>query len=136
MSERVKEIRERLEKATPGPWCYGAGNSSVLCDVGIIDHKGFGILVNCGRSSGSETPEDGDFIAHSRTDVPDLLAALKQARENCRAAALNHMEQLEVLPLDLRWRCLKQFVADGFSCGPGEEAALKAAEKKGANDGD
>lgn len=65
--ERLAEIRERCEKATPGPWEWdergwtieGSGKSIVETDCRCYP------------------PEDDDasFIIHARTDLPDLLAA-------------------------------------------------------------
>jgi hypothetical protein len=79
---KLREIEERAEKATSGPWMYGCGTSTVLCETGIVrteDREA--ILVNCGRGSGSESQEDGEFIAASRTDVPALTKALRELAE-------------------------------------------------------
>jgi uncharacterized small protein (DUF1192 family) len=76
--ERHREARARCVKATPGPWIYGMGTSVVLCETGILDANLEAVLVNCGRGSGTETQEDGEFIAASRTDLPDALDEIER----------------------------------------------------------
>ena len=71
--ETLAEIQARAEKATPGPWE----------DWGGVDANGVT------RASGPITwddhggevfkPADADFIAHARTDVPVMAAALTAA---------------------------------------------------------
>ncbi|HUQ95000.1 MAG TPA: hypothetical protein VM120_25200 [Bryobacteraceae bacterium] len=73
----LEAIEARAADATPGPWWWGAGRSEVLCSDGILaDHKH--IFVNCGRGSGDPEPEDAEFIAHARTDIPALVAEVRR----------------------------------------------------------
>lgn len=54
----LEGIRERAEKASPGPW-------NVLA---------------CQMMYEEWNAEDGEFIAHARTDVPLLLAEVERLR--------------------------------------------------------
>jgi hypothetical protein len=69
----LDEIEARAEKATPGPWVDGHGVSG-----GFVAYHGGdepeAVCINVGC-------DDGDFIAHARTDIPALLATLELARE-------------------------------------------------------
>jgi hypothetical protein len=106
MSERLTdaelaEIEARCEAATEGPWAYdNRGDKCSDVQVGIaadkwgIQHNGYipdaveGTIYIGGIAtifSGNDMA-DGAFIAHSRTDVPRLLAALRA--ERTRNAAL------------------------------------------------
>ena len=85
--ERLAEIKARCETATPGPWVH-----EVTSDVQRV-----------GPCAGFEDPYDGGgprvvttviqawrkepgrledlrFIAHARTDVPDLVAEVERLR--------------------------------------------------------
>ena len=81
--EQLDEIKTRASKATRGPWAWnsrhglGAPNRLVMwpsheygCDLDI---------------EGEEA--DLDFIAHARTDIPDLIAALEAAERERDACA-------------------------------------------------
>lgn len=73
--ERIREIKERCEKATKGPWKHTNINSvhgpkSLVCqDYDAEDEK-------------EEERQDNDFrfIAHARTDIPDLIAEIERMR--------------------------------------------------------
>lgn len=78
----LEEIRKRVEKATAGPWesqahAYG-------CNI-YETHKDRAPRAKLGYGTGPAIPRHGDqaeceanadFIAHARTDIPALLAAL------------------------------------------------------------
>lgn len=95
-------IRARVDAATEGPW-EATPNGRILsltwpCDdvAGWFGNKG--AVVETLRNP------DAEFIAHARTDVPLLLAALDEARENeaimkafrrrAFTAEVGHMEAL------------------------------------------
>ncbi len=80
--ERLEEIRARAEKATPGPWEFWTGGTfvsryeeyaTVICDT-LLDAEMRGRLLK------GHSENNGQFIAHSRTDVPDLLAEVDRLR--------------------------------------------------------
>ena len=68
--QRLKEIEDRTNAATPGPWdmdgsgVYGAGETEV---VTFTDYLPIG--------------DDADFIAYARQDIPDLIAEVRRLRE-------------------------------------------------------
>lgn len=67
--ERLREIRERAEAATPGPWITQRFTRvwSQASEEWVV-----------APYDGTQT-QDADFIAHARQDIPDLLAALEEA---------------------------------------------------------
>jgi hypothetical protein len=89
---RLREIAERENKATKGPWDPESGLCS-KCDgwhlEGPQDVGGTGILIQLG--GGTDQLSDLSFIAHSRQDVPWLLELIQKQRE-----ALEKIEQYHV----------------------------------------
>lgn len=70
MTDRLSEIRARLEKATPGPWYWKDDRDSSY----LSDEKGMTILDDgsaCGEYNQTIDPKgpDADFIANARTDL-------------------------------------------------------------------
>ena len=81
--QELDAISARAEKATPGP-LITTGDEGYDEDfthvVGVIDERwtgsrGFSLLADCSHHEGS----NHHFIAHARTDVPSLVAALRDA---------------------------------------------------------
>ena len=75
--ERIAEIRERCDKATPGPWSVDEESGdvwvpSIWRSVAIIEDLDLP-LVN--------PAADRAFIAAARQDVPDLLAEVERLRK-------------------------------------------------------
>jgi hypothetical protein len=74
--DQLNQIRERCDKATPGPWRVGNntitdrhhGEESVVDDIRVIVRR----EVYGGPADG-QTYADIRFIAHTRQDVPALL---------------------------------------------------------------
>lgn len=62
---RLDEIEARTHAATEGPW-------NVF--MGRIDHPGRSLVA---VAYDVVCDEDAEFIAHARTDVPDMAAALR-----------------------------------------------------------
>jgi len=80
----LREIRDRAEGATAGPWradqCGGGtrDDGSVLCPGGHANGVwsngvGWDVL----RDESDLSSPDAEFIAHARTDVPRLVDALE-----------------------------------------------------------
>ncbi len=97
-TERLEEIEARESKATPGPWDAESdgGNSAESANIAITDPSSKricdtlnadGQLISCDvDEDGHYYYEDGqrrldmEFLAHARTDVPELIQALKEAQ--------------------------------------------------------
>lgn len=96
MKDRLKEIRERLEKATPGPWLKGSWrgqckkshyhggesckydytlDASAACvstateNQELIGYDDYGPVLG---------DNDAEFIAHAREDIPFLLSEIER----------------------------------------------------------
>lgn len=81
-TDRLTAIRNRAEKATPGPWAWQDFDSQFLESRTAID-RGFPVAVI--SASGMHTegyvyvePADAAFIAAARDDIPWLLARIAQ----------------------------------------------------------
>jgi hypothetical protein len=68
--EEIAAIRERAEKATPGPWTWLYGLRNKLFTPVALFHDGKIV----GRFVWEH---DAEFIAHAREDIPRLLDALE-----------------------------------------------------------
>lgn len=81
--EKLAEIWERCEKATPGPWNV---NNMSLQHLGALEidgngYKGHRCVAIAQYSGGSEDPEirpNANFIAHSREDISWLLDRVEE----------------------------------------------------------
>lgn len=106
MTERLAQIRQRCEAATPGPWGYDGQHDEITADS--PDAKDYWLIVSQCRTAPNTAPRDGfghqyspdfAFIAAAREDVPYLLGEIERLRsENTtlREAAVAHP-----LPADL-----------------------------------
>ena len=85
---RLNEIEARANAATEGPWEW-EGEAKAEWEIGANSlvpsrRPDDPVLYGYGYdASGIEvkTPADAEFIAHARTDVPALVAALKKVLE-------------------------------------------------------
>jgi len=77
----LEPIKARCDVATPGPWTCDS-LEGVRC-VAIVEHEhpDLNRYVNTQTGVGrSGTLEDGEFIAHTRVDVPALIAEIERLR--------------------------------------------------------
>lgn len=70
--QTLREIEERAEKATKGEWYTSTLPDGVYVVVGEYGKQ----RLVC-RLSDDIWREVGPFIAHARTDVPDLIAHIR-----------------------------------------------------------
>jgi len=74
--ERLEEIEERCGKATEGPWAkYGIGG--ITSEEWDVAWEGRGLCPRCGGEVTQQpfvNPDDAEFCANARTDIPDLLS--------------------------------------------------------------
>ena len=77
MSDRIAEIRERLERATPGPW-QAISSGRAHGDHWYVTDAGEAIAsihASDGEDEDQREP-DAEFIAHAPEDIAFLLARL------------------------------------------------------------
>jgi len=78
--DELKEILERCNRATPGPWvsCIEGRDHSSGSDfikTGTENERGNHIELS------GATRSDQDFIAHARQDVPRLIAEIQRLKQ-------------------------------------------------------
>lgn len=88
----LEAIKNRYESATPGPWWSESGIIHAPAwwdgaESGAACHP-----ADCFERSGRDWRADADFIAHARTDVPNLLAEVERLRaeQGGSRASLDH----------------------------------------------
>jgi hypothetical protein len=79
--ERLAEIRRRVEATPRGPWFWTAGLTPAAHQL-VTNGAALDIATCTEDPDGPATI--AEFIAHARTDVPDLLDALESQREEIR----------------------------------------------------
>jgi len=87
--EREQEIRERVARATEGPW-----NTHLVDDTCVVSADGTEVCTTCDSSQTERDDgynieyermeKDAAFIAHARQDIPDLLAEIDRLNANLR----------------------------------------------------
>ena len=77
---RLNEIEARANAATKGPWHPENDPDEFPQVLGPI-RKGDRIVVQSWIAPEVSSGEDAEFIAHARTDVPDMAAALRSVLE-------------------------------------------------------
>lgn len=109
---RLKEIEVRVEAATPGPWVKDGngtgGHIKSMPEPPVLDARGWektptvciydiwsrlGVPVPESEELASREDKDGKFIAHSRQDIPDLVAYAR-ALQSQLTKALAEVERL------------------------------------------
>ena len=80
--DAVAEIAARANAATPGPWVYmtdeAFGGEIRAAGFGEGDNDKFEHVADTPKYD--DRPDDMDFIAHARTDVPALCATVRVLR--------------------------------------------------------
>jgi hypothetical protein len=80
LTARLAEIRERCEKATPGPWTREVGGTAC---IGVPSPPAAWTLL--AQVYGTNHAANETFIAAAREDVPWLLAEVTALRERIEA---------------------------------------------------
>lgn len=88
-AERLAEIKARAAKATPPPWMLAPITGEMdehtaahgfSREVAVV-YRGPGYYVRTAAEVDAASPQDPEFIAHSRQDVDDLVAEVERLRE-------------------------------------------------------
>ena len=75
MTDRLQEIRARLDAATPGPWNFGR----IAGDWGSVHtHGRTNVVINSEDDGGYAA--DQDLIAHAPADIAWLLDEVERLR--------------------------------------------------------
>lgn len=94
ISDRLDEITARAGAATEGPWSSHAfGHSGEGEPSSIVVHRGKfdwraiydGEFIASMPRWDAQESEDAEFIAHARTDVPELVEAVRRRDAALRA---------------------------------------------------
>jgi len=88
-TDRLNEIRERCEKATPAPWDptdVGAYYNPDPDDRELPGTAYFARVLPNLHISKEQAQLDAQFVANSRDDIPWLLAKIDRLREQVKAA--------------------------------------------------
>ncbi|UWG96800.1 hypothetical protein LPY66_18265 [Dehalobacter sp. DCM] len=78
--EELDAIRDRCEKATPGPWKWIINGNTVQSHAITTDTGECGIQEKICASISPKT-RNAEFIAHARTDIPLLLAGIDKLQQ-------------------------------------------------------
>ena len=103
--ERIAELRNLCEAATPGEWRWHQTDGSLLCLSGPDEEQnavlGIAICKACRERGAPCLGPDGTdaaFIAAARTALPELLDALDKAERDLRQLAelqAEHRREIE-----------------------------------------
>lgn len=86
MTDRVQEIRDRLEAATPGPWEAWAGLTHDGERQDGISPRGDLNIDVCFTIISPQGSEDAEFIAHAPDDIEFLLAEVERLQNDLEVA--------------------------------------------------
>jgi hypothetical protein len=91
VSDRLVPIQERADAATKGPWDVDAGDAVIYSELGDGHGPMFIFKPHEDHVDGYGTPgedciADAEFITHARTDVPALLAMVRELQGRVDAA--------------------------------------------------
>ena len=85
---RLDEIQARADAATRGPWSIWRSGTDYPQSV-VANDDGLSLVAE--TFTGPQHPAaDAEFIAHARTDVPALGAALRAVLELCDSTPLRY----------------------------------------------
>lgn len=84
-AQDLRSIRERADRATPGPWCVaGSPRDFVIAKHGGSERCSDNPVVWADDDCLSGSTVDAEFIAHARADVPRLADEVDRLRQVVR----------------------------------------------------
>ena len=91
----LERIERRANAATEGPWGFSYGDRRYIADpstdiVGEVAPPYTGQSI-CVFAVASANEKDAEFIASARTDVPKLIARVRELEAECDAYARAHL---------------------------------------------
>ena len=117
-ADRLAQIEARADAATDGPWEYRY--LSPYKGGNVYEPSGYPLpgCTNCGDNEATYEEYDAEFIAHARTDVPALVAALRavldlhKARDeqvlatDCSAETCDCEDGCQTVPIKVCEHCM------------------------------
>lgn len=88
--DRLDEIQARADQATEGPW---SRFETVMADTFVVGPRGF--IREDIVSGPTYERENAEFIAHARTDVPALVAAVRKVASLHRPVSVEGFDVCE-----------------------------------------
>lgn len=82
--KRIQEIKERAEKATPGPWEWNKAEGWGPDGYSGLNSPTECVAMGCGEHSDGciviENKDDAEFISHAKDDIDALLKTISDLR--------------------------------------------------------
>jgi hypothetical protein len=78
-AQELAEIKERLSKATPGPYVMGHNVTEGFYTLDALRANGMGELIN--KYAWSKSEADRQFDLYARTDIPALVAKVERLQD-------------------------------------------------------
>ncbi|EKQ8161640.1 ead/Ea22-like family protein [Escherichia coli] len=128
-----RELREAAEKATPGPWEYYPGNTSIEYNVdSMVEDQGSIVYVDSGDFTQKQTDLNGAFIAAANPAT--VLALLDERERNQQYIKRRDQENediaLTVWKLRIELEGKDKLIAElGKQCAEWERKALSNFEE-------
>lgn len=79
--KRLNDIEERINAAYPGPWTHINQGCTTMPMVRTVEGYDISMIQGFGDCDTFMEPENAEFIAHARQDVPALVEALRAVLE-------------------------------------------------------
>ena len=94
--EELQVIKERCEKATPGPWEWDVDSHGCVELYNTEENEV--ITAGCGQNVGFVRVEQNDarFIEAARQDIPTLIAEVERLREALEKVTRDEYSYLEI----------------------------------------
>lgn len=141
MKDLLKEIKDRLEKATEGPWkrchhltskeqdescpcgfpgdIWGADEEHVVCTMGSLPDPKGGYSMAPPRYKRDQELANAELIAHAPSDLAKLIKALRLAIAGLEMAADNASFEGDIELADAHIERLKEI--QQIMCGGGND---------------
>lgn len=99
MTNYLQEVKRRAAAASPGPWAVNSDHFMVCSMGNAHDGKDYHVSMNGYAHRGgvgweADAKTDAEFVAHARTDVPELAERVEIAE----AIVLRAIEDLNEWP--------------------------------------
>lgn len=105
MRPNIEEIEKRAVAASPGPWNWEQHAATIKCNLWTPYHTDvsarrlvLGMRYGYAREDpdypATVRPEDADFIAHARMDIPNMVEYIRELERTIREMGRELRSQL------------------------------------------